>query len=99
MTEGNGLVEAARRFCPRDRQQLKEKVLHGVQVDVCQHCDGVWLDAGEMEALAPSFVESEVQKRYQLPRSYVATNARPGAAKPASRVKQMALCMSVVPLK
>jgi Zn-finger nucleic acid-binding protein len=27
-------------------------VHHGVSIDVCSHCGGMWLDAGELEQLA-----------------------------------------------
>ena len=38
--------------CPRcEGPTLVEIVLEGVAVDRCRRCQGIWLDAGELEAL------------------------------------------------
>jgi Zn-finger nucleic acid-binding protein len=37
--------------CPKDGYDLATRTLHGVEVDVCQHCGGFWLDKGELEVL------------------------------------------------
>ena len=39
------------RQCPVDDFTLKQETYEGVAIDVCPHCSGVWLDAGELEAL------------------------------------------------
>ena len=39
------------RQCPVDDFTLKQESYEGVAIDVCPHCSGVWLDAGELEAL------------------------------------------------
>jgi len=38
--------------CPKCGMDLKEIASHGVTVDQCAHCGGVFLDAGEMEQLS-----------------------------------------------
>ena len=38
--------------CPKCGGQLNEKLFRGVMIDVCQDCEGVWLDRGELEILA-----------------------------------------------
>jgi hypothetical protein len=38
--------------CPRCGTSLKEMKLHGVVVDECPSCRGIWLDAGELEQIA-----------------------------------------------
>jgi protein-arginine kinase activator protein McsA len=38
--------------CPKCGMDLKEIELHGVKVDQCASCGGVFLDAGEMEQIA-----------------------------------------------
>ena len=38
--------------CPKDGYDLETQSHQGVQVDVCAHCDGIWLDAGEVDQLA-----------------------------------------------
>ena len=35
--------------CPKCGMDLKEIEIHGVKVDQCANCGGVFLDAGEME--------------------------------------------------
>lgn len=37
--------------CPKTGHDLVTISLHGVQVDTCQHCGGMWLDAGELDTL------------------------------------------------
>lgn len=37
--------------CPKDGSQLHEEHYHGVKIDRCNECHGVWLDAGEIETL------------------------------------------------
>ena len=39
------------RRCPVDDFTLKQETYEGVAIDTCPHCSGVWLDAGELEAL------------------------------------------------
>ena len=38
--------------CPKDGMELVEVEFHGVKVDQCSHCGGVFLDAGEMDDVA-----------------------------------------------
>ena len=38
--------------CPKCGMMLIEIHYKGVEVDKCSGCDGIWLDAGEMEAVA-----------------------------------------------
>ena len=49
-------VDAERRThlmkCPKDGYDLTTAVFHAVTVETCPHCGGMWLDAGEVEALA-----------------------------------------------
>jgi uncharacterized protein len=37
--------------CPKCGMELNEIVYKGINVDKCFSCDGVWLDAGEMDLL------------------------------------------------
>jgi Zn-finger nucleic acid-binding protein len=49
-------VEAERKThymkCPKDGYDLTSSEYHGVQIETCPHCGGMWLDAGEIEAVA-----------------------------------------------
>jgi uncharacterized protein len=38
--------------CPKDGYDLASSMYHGVQIETCPHCGGMWLDAGEMEAVS-----------------------------------------------
>lgn len=42
------LQPAKARPCPSCHCPLAARWLHGVEIDVCQECRGVWLDAGEL---------------------------------------------------
>jgi Zn-finger nucleic acid-binding protein len=38
--------------CPKDGYDLGSSEYHGVTIETCPHCGGMWLDAGELEAVA-----------------------------------------------
>ena len=38
--------------CPKDGHDLASSMYHGVQIETCPHCGGMWLDAGELEAVS-----------------------------------------------
>ena len=40
--------------CPRCGGTLREAAMDGVVVDVCSQCQGMWLDAGELEIIRES---------------------------------------------
>jgi DnaJ-class molecular chaperone len=44
-------AEAARINCPKCDGMLTEITHDGIQIDQCDKCNGVWLDAGELERL------------------------------------------------
>jgi hypothetical protein len=39
--------------CPKCGGDLKEMEMHSVKVDVCQDCQGIWFDAGEIDLMQP----------------------------------------------
>ena len=43
---------AATLECPRCDGKLEGVINEGVEIDVCNTCGGVWLDAGELEQLS-----------------------------------------------
>ncbi len=49
-------VEAERKShymkCPKDGYDLSSSEFHGVQIETCPHCGGMWLDAGELETVS-----------------------------------------------
>ncbi len=38
--------------CPKCGADLKERDHHGVKIDQCEECGGLWLDKGELELLS-----------------------------------------------
>jgi uncharacterized protein len=38
--------------CPKCGMDLVERDYKHIKVDTCSHCDGIWLEAGEMAAVA-----------------------------------------------
>ena len=47
--------------CPKCGAELAERDMHGIKIDQCTECSGVWLDKGEMEMLLHS-EESGISK-------------------------------------
>ena len=39
------------RICPDSKVPMQQKTIHGIEVDMCPHCGGVWLDKGEIGRL------------------------------------------------
>lgn len=37
--------------CPKDGYDLVSQQYHGVQIETCPHCGGIWLDPGELETI------------------------------------------------
>ena len=38
--------------CPKCGMELIEIDYEGIKVDKCSRCEGIWLDAGELEAIS-----------------------------------------------
>ncbi len=38
--------------CPKCGMELREIDYKGIRIDKCFHCEGIWLDAREMESIA-----------------------------------------------
>jgi len=38
--------------CTKDGYDLSSSLYHGVQIETCPHCGGMWLDAGEIDAVS-----------------------------------------------
>ena len=37
--------------CPCCKKEMELRDRHGVEIDLCPHCRGVWLDKGELDSL------------------------------------------------
>ena len=52
LEERRRLKELHHMRCPKDGMELVEVSFRQIRVDRCSSCNGVWLDAGELEAVA-----------------------------------------------
>ena len=55
--------------CPRCGKALSPVLYQDVTVDQCPTCEGVWLDRGELQALAPSERGSWLGRFFYRPKS------------------------------
>ena len=56
--------------CPKDGTVLQPVEIHGVQLDKCHTCNGIWCDKGEigrLKALHEEGLEAGVEERYGNP--------------------------------
>src|SRR3990172_8098709 len=44
--------KAAYMKCPKCGESLKERSFQKIEIDQCTGCNGIWLDAGELEEVA-----------------------------------------------
>jgi hypothetical protein len=50
--ERDGLKRLHWMHCPKCGQNLETINVHHVEVDRCFHCNGIWLDEGELEKIS-----------------------------------------------
>lgn len=50
--------------CPVDDETMEAYGLAGIIVDICPHCDGIWLDDGEIQAL--KIAENHIKQNLNL---------------------------------
>jgi Zn-finger nucleic acid-binding protein len=43
------------RLCPKRCTTMMLMHIKGIEIDVCPHCDGIWLDSGELEKMILQF--------------------------------------------
>lgn len=51
--------------CPKCGMELREIDYKGMKVDKCFHCEGIWLDAGEMESIS-ELEKSAMKKMFSV---------------------------------
>jgi ribosomal protein L37AE/L43A len=63
------LKQAALMRCPKCGERLTQREYHGVSVDTCPACQGVWLEKGELETIADREDEGWIARwlRYEFP--------------------------------
>jgi len=52
--------------CPRCRNDLIEVMKHGVTIDICSSCGGMWLDKGELAKITTQIREVEASLDREL---------------------------------
>lgn len=50
-------IREVARVCPADDTTLKKEIVHGVIIDRCPTCGGVWLDSGELDRMNQEVAE------------------------------------------
>ena len=56
---------AAHMTCPKCGEPLKARSFQKIEIDQCTGCNGIWLDAGEMEQVAGKENDSWLGKFWQ----------------------------------
>lgn len=51
VTEREALQKLHYMHCPKDGSTLMTETYHGIQIERCPECKGVWFDTGEAESL------------------------------------------------
>jgi hypothetical protein len=51
--------------CPKCGMELTEVEYKGVHIDKCLNCEGIWLDAGELEAIS-KLEKSSLDKLFSI---------------------------------
>lgn len=65
-TETKAAAEnAAHMRCPKCGEPLKARSFQKIEIDQCTGCNGIWLDAGEMEQVAGKESDSWLGKFWQ----------------------------------
>lgn len=52
--ERQRILAVARHHCPKCGAPLVTLPHHGIEIEQCSHCQGVWLDRGEIEQVLAS---------------------------------------------
>lgn len=61
-SDADKLKELHWMHCPKCGHELLTISLHGVEVDRCASCNGLWLDAGELEQVMEREGDSPLKK-------------------------------------
>ena len=75
LRQGKGVVQEqeirdlAKNRCPKDGERLAARDAHGVTIDECPSCGGVWLDKGEMATLAQREKDSWLARLIRGPKA------------------------------
>jgi uncharacterized protein len=63
--EKQRLKELHHMRCPKCGMELAEVEFKGVHIDKCLNCEGIWLDAGELETVS-RFEKKSLDKLFSL---------------------------------
>jgi uncharacterized protein len=59
------IKNAAHMTCPKCGEPLKARSFQKIEIDQCTGCNGIWLDAGEMEQVAGKESDSWLGRFWQ----------------------------------
>ncbi len=62
--------------CVKCNAELEKSIVYDVEVDVCRECGGIWLDRGEIAALA-AYRDSVLSELREISGTAMAKEARP----------------------
>jgi Zn-finger nucleic acid-binding protein len=60
-------------LCPKCASNATQKTFHGVLVDRCDVCEGIWLDKGELDLLVHGREKPAAELQYEARREKVLT--------------------------
>jgi uncharacterized protein len=60
-----GAEKTASMRCPKCGEPLKSRSFQKIEIDQCTGCNGIWLDAGEMEQVAGKENDSWLSRFWQ----------------------------------
>jgi Zn-finger nucleic acid-binding protein len=49
------VLTTSARSCPRCKKPMAERLFGEVSIDICDHCQGLWLDDGELRRIVKEF--------------------------------------------
>ena len=93
ITDENMRKPGLHRSCPDDGAGLVHRERHGVAVDLCPLCHGIWLDANELQAIINLTTEAILNMG---PDVDIDTVSLPLASEPARQINATAAKMSQV---
>jgi Zn-finger nucleic acid-binding protein len=73
------------RHCPRQCASMTIITVNGITIDICPHCDGIWLDSGELEKMILQYGHPQ---KHELTKLGVSLATMGATTFPHSKAKQ-----------
>jgi len=75
-------IENRKRKCPSCSSPMSVRQKHGVELDMCQRCAGIWLDGGELEVVLKVLEQEKLRKEKVAAASQKDLGLKPGQPRP-----------------